>query len=73
MLSCYLKCRKNTESKNQKVAKTGNGNRTLLSNFVVCDSKKSRFLKQQEASGMFIKWGVKTPLSKIVTLGNIKI
>ena len=55
MLSCCLKRRKNTESKNQKVTKTGNGNRTLLSNFVVCDSKKSRFLKRQEASRMFIK------------------
>ena len=38
MLSYYcLKCRKNTESKNPKAAKTKNGRIMLLSK---CDSKK---------------------------------
>ena len=49
MLSC-LKCRKNTVSKNPKVAKTKNGRIMLLSKWAVCDSKKSKFIKQQEAS-----------------------
>ena len=46
MLSYYcLKCRKNTESKNPKVAKAKDGRIMLLSNCVVCESKKSKFLK----------------------------
>ena len=50
MLSYYLKCRKNTESKNTKVARTKSGRIMLLSNCAVCDSKKSKFIKQ--ASGL---------------------
>ena len=52
MLSYCLKCRKNTESKNQKVAKTKNGRMMLTSNCAVCGSKKSRFIKEQEAKGL---------------------
>ena len=53
MLSYYcLKCRKDTESKNPKVARTKNGKIMLLSRCAVCDSKKSKFIKQQEASGL---------------------
>ena len=40
MLSYCLKCRKNTESKNQKVVKTENGRMILPSNCVDCCSKK---------------------------------
>ena len=39
MLLYCLKCRKNTESKNPKVAKTRNGKIMLLSKCAVCDSK----------------------------------
>ena len=46
LLHYCLKCRKNTESKNPKVAKAKNRKIILLSNCVVCDSKKSKFLKQ---------------------------
>ena len=49
MLSHSLKCRKNTESKNPKVARTKNRRIMLLSKCAVCDSKKSKFIKQQEA------------------------
>ena len=45
MLSYCLNCRKNTESKNPKVAKTRNGRIMLLSKCAVRDSKKSKFLK----------------------------
>ena len=37
----------------------------LLSNCVVCDSKKSKFVIQQEASGLLSGLGVKTLFSKI--------
>ena len=47
---CYcLKCRKNTQSKNPEVVKTKNGRIMLLSKCSVCNSKKSKFLKEQEA------------------------
>ena len=49
MLSYCLKCRKNTESKNPKVVRTKNGRIMLFSKFVLCDSKKMEFIKEQEA------------------------
>ena len=45
MLSYFLKCRKNRDSKNPKLVKTKNGRAMLLSKYVVCDSKKQKFLK----------------------------
>ena len=67
MLSYYsLKCRKNTESKNSKVAKTKNGRIMLLSKCAVCDSKNSKFIKEQKTSGLLNSLGIKTSLSKIV-------
>ena len=50
MLSYFLKCRNNTESKNRKVLKTKNRTMMLLSNCVVCGNKKSRFIKEPAAS-----------------------
>ena len=61
MLSYCLKCRKNTESKNPKVERTKNRRIMLLSKCAVCDSKKSKFIKQQEASGLLNNLGIKTP------------
>ena len=52
MLFYCLKCRKITESKNPEVVKTKNGRIILLSECGVCDSKKSKFIKEQEASGL---------------------
>ena len=47
---CYcLKCRKNKQSKNPEVVKTKNGRIMLLSKCSVCNSKKSKFRKEQEA------------------------
>ena len=71
MLLHCLKCRKNTESKNAKVARTKNGRIILLSKCAVCDSKKSKFIKQQEASGLLSSLGIKTPLSKIPLVGPL--
>ena len=65
VLYYYLRCRKNTGSTNPKVAKIMNGRIMLLTKCAVCDSKKSKFIKEQEASGLLISLGIKTPLSKI--------
>ena len=35
----------------------------LLSKCTVCDSKKSKFIKEQEASGLLSSLGIKTPLN----------
>ena len=51
MLSYCLKCGKNTESKNPKVARKRNRRIMVFSKCVVHDSKKSKFIKEQEASG----------------------
>ena len=50
MFMCYLKCRKNAESKNPKVARTKNGRIMLFSKFEEFIIKKSKFTKQQEVS-----------------------
>ena len=43
----------------------------LLSNCVICDNRKSKFLKQQEASGLLSSYWIKTPLSKIPLVGPL--
>ena len=65
----YLKCRKNRESKNPKVVRTENGRITLLSKYQASDSKRLKFIKKQEASGLLNSLGIKTFLSKIPVLG----
>ena len=41
----------------------------LLLKCAVCDSKKSKFIEQQEASRLFSSLGIKAPLSKIPLVG----
>ena len=43
----------------------------LWSKCAVCDSKQSRFLKEQEASGLLGSLAIKTPLSNIPLLDKI--
>ena len=66
-----LKCRKNTENINTRVSKTSNGRTMVLSKCANCGSKKSRFVKNQEAKGLLSNLGVKTPLHKVPILGDI--
>ena len=37
----------------------------VLSKCAVCDIKRSRFIKEQNASGLLSSLGIKAPLSKI--------
>ena len=69
MLSYCLKCKKNTESKNPKVARSKNGRIMFLSKCAVCDSKKSKCIKQQKASGLLSSLRIKAPLSRIPLVG----
>ena len=71
MLSYCLKCKKNTESINPKISKTTNGKRMILSKCTICGSKKSKFIKEQQAKGLLSNLGIRTPLNKIPLLGDI--
>ena len=51
MLSHCLKCRKNTESKTPKVLRIKSERIMLSSKYSECNSKKSKFLKDQKARG----------------------
>ena len=66
-----MKCKKKTESKIPKVVKTKNGRVMLLSKYVVCDSKKLRFIKEQEATELLSSLGIQTPFSKISLVGPL--
>ena len=71
MKSYCLKCRKNTENINPRVSKTSNDKTTLSSKCTKCDSKKTRFIKNQEAKGLLSHLGIRTPLTKVPILGDI--
>ena len=71
MKSYCLKCRKGTENINPKVSKTSNGRTMVLSKCAICGSKKSRFIKNQEAKGLLSNLGVRTLLNKVPILVNI--
>ena len=71
MKSFCLKCRKDTENINPRASNTSNGRKTILSKRAICGSKKSRFIKDQEAKGLWSNLGVKIPLSKVPILGDI--
>ena len=43
----------------------------ILLKCAICDNKKSRFIKKQEASGTLSNLGLKTPLNKIPLQGDI--
>ena len=71
MKSYCLKCRKDTENINLRVSNTSNGRRIILSKCAICGTKKSRFIKDQEANGLLNNLGIKTPFSKVPFLGDI--
>ena len=71
MKSNCLKCRKDTENINPKVSNTSNGRKTVLSKCAICGSKKSRFIKNQEAKVLLSNLGIRAPLSKVPILGNV--
>ena len=56
---------KDTENINPRVSKTSNNKTMLLSKCAAGNSKKSRFIKKQEANGLLSSLGPKTRLSNI--------
>ena len=71
MKSYCLKRKKDIENINPIISKTSNGRTMVLSKWAICGSKKSRFIKNQEAKGLLSNLGIKTPYSKLPILGDI--
>ena len=74
MESYCLKSKKHTENIDPKVSassNSSNGRIMILSKCAICGSKRSTFIKNQEAKGLLIKLGIKTPLSTVSIRGNI--
>ena len=71
MESYCLNCKKYTKTINPQVSSTSNGKLMILSKCALCSSKKSKFIKKQEAKGLLSKLGIKTTLSKVPVLGDI--
>ena len=59
MKSCCLKCRKDTENINPRVSNTRNSRTMILSKSAICDSKRSRFIKNQEGKELLTILGVR--------------
>ena len=71
MESYCLKCKKYTKNINPQVSSTSNGELMVLSKCAICNSKKSKFIKKQDAKGLLSELGIKTPLRKVPVLGDI--
>ena len=71
MESHCLKCKKYTKNINPQVSSTSNGKLMILSKCAICGSKKSKFIKKQEAKGILSSLGIKAPFSKIPLLGDV--
>ena len=59
---------KNTKNIDPKISGTSNGKSIILSKCAICGSKKSRFIKNQEAKGLLSNLGIRAPLNKVPIL-----
>ena len=60
-----LVCRKYSKNINPKIVRNRQNRSMIQSNCAICGSKKSRFIKEQQAMGILSNLGFKTPLSKV--------
>ena len=60
MLSYCLKCGENTKNISPLVSKSINGGTIMLSKCAVCNTRKVRFIKKQEAKGLLSNLGSRT-------------
>ena len=68
MKTYCVKYKKDTRNIDPKLVKTKNGRLFMQTKCTICRTKKSRFIKEQEANGLLSNLGIKTPLSKIPLL-----
>ena len=60
--------RKYTKNNNPKIVRNRQNRLMIQSNCATCSSKKSRFIKEQQAMGILSNLGIETPLSKVPLL-----
>ena len=60
-----LACRKYTKNNNSKIVRNRQNRLMIQSNSANCGSKKSRYIKEQQAMRILSNLGIKTPLSKV--------
>ena len=60
--------KKYTKNINPKIVRNRQNRLMIQSNCEICSSKKSRFIKEQQAMGILSYLGIKTPLSKVPLL-----
>ena len=65
-----FKVQKNTESTDPKVSATSNDRTMISSKCAICGSRKSKFIRKQEAKGLLSNLGIRAPLSKFPLLGH---
>ena len=63
-----LSCKKYTKNNNPKIVRNRQNRLMIQSNCAICGSKKSRFIKEQQAMGILSDLGIKTPLSEVPLL-----
>ena len=65
-----VSCKKKTANKHATVGRTRQNRLILVLNCAFCCKTKSTFIKNQDANGLLIKLGIKTPLTNILLIGN---
>ena len=63
-----LVCRKYTKNNNPEIVRNRQNRLMMQSNCANSGSKKSIFIKEQQAMGVLSNLGIKTPLSKVPLL-----
>ena len=66
--SYCLVCKKYTKNNNPKIVRNRQNRLMIQSNCATCHTKKSIFIKEQQAMGILSNLGIKTPLSKVPLL-----
>ena len=66
-----LKSRKYIINIKPQSSSASNGKPMMISKYAVCNSRKCKFIKKQEAKGLISELGFKTPLNKMPFLGDI--
>ena len=63
-----LACRKYAKNINPRIVRNKHNRSMIQSNCTICNSKKSRFIKEHQASRLLSNLGIKTPLNKVPLL-----
>ena len=61
-------CKKYTKNTDSIIVRNKHNRPMTQKNCAICNSKKSRFIKEHQASGLLSNLGIKTPLNKVALL-----